>query len=208
MDEKITEFLSRFFPVDASLHEKVLVSTQSELDALRSLDDRLKIQKKERRTSTVLEYVLSHAPERGYLLHGSYNRLSKLEPRLEMLDHALSTVEQRPVVNATSCSALALWWATVNKSELVKKHGKSGTVWYTADKRTFSATPDILSTRTDGYVYVVRANQFKPLTGIRYKFQTYQPVHLVAVIPIKKDIDFRYPIGMLLPNRRRRYATG
>ncbi|MBU0667218.1 MAG: hypothetical protein ABIC91_07000 [Nanoarchaeota archaeon] len=204
MIEKTDQLLSKLFPDKKNKSSDIHIPTSEELVKLHLLDVELQKQMQQTKTTSILEHILTYASQKGYLLHGSYADIPQIDPRLELLDCNVPKEKQIAVVNATSCPAIALFWATINKNKLIKEYGRKGMIVYDADEKRFSVSPEVFNTRSDGYVYIVPNDHFFEVKKAEYKFQSYNSVQPVAKIPVVKDVDFKYQLGIIFPKLRKR----
>ena len=189
--EKLNKFLDEFFPDQNERHE-------NDKKELPITIDRGKLQELFQ-TGEGLENILEEIVKRGYILHGSKHDMEKLEPR-QAKGEGRKTA-QLNAIYATDKVLISLFAATSPKNR--KDGGEYRAEWGfleneddATDSMEFKATQDWIDSMSDGYIYILKKEDFKKVAGTPGEYIRRDDSQSFIKVLVKKE-DFKYIIKIL-----------
>lgn len=197
-EQQLEQFLTAFFPLLQS-REREKTAKKTRLINRKELGQLLE-------KGETMETLLQQIVQRGYFLHGSPYDLEILEPR--QAGGIGEESKRLKAIYATDSVPMAMFRAIIS-NERAKKLSKSAYSGWNAhgeDERVrsidFFANQPIIETLGDGYIYVLKGEDFIPSGG--GDFIRKEAYVAPAKISVKKE-DFTYEIETVPepPPRRR-----
>ncbi len=142
-------------------------------------------------TGSTLESVLRVAMLRGYLFHGSPTDVQELEPKTPSPAEGSPEEEFHTGIFSTNFPPIAIFCAIKSGQRAYEKFGteRLHTEWHVQgeDERTaacrFVASQEIIDTLSEGWIYVLRAEDFTVLGEDFFRSEKYCPPIRVRVKP-------------------------